>query len=146
MGTQLYTVRSLTQRDLPGVLAEIRRIGCEEVETYWDAYSHPATELKRMIEDHGLRVPGGHFDYDGLEGKLDYAPTLGVQFIAGAPNEDWMNWRRVIISIPDKILFQKIHKRERDYWVPRTTRRSEAVGACWIGSAEHTPPPRERIP
>ncbi|HLV95755.1 MAG TPA: sugar phosphate isomerase/epimerase [Candidatus Acidoferrales bacterium] len=81
LGVQLYTVRSLTQRDLPRVLAGIRRIGYEEVETYWDVYSHPATELKRMIEDHGLRVPSGHFDYDGLEGKLDYAATLGVQFI-----------------------------------------------------------------
>jgi sugar phosphate isomerase/epimerase len=81
LGVQLYTVRSLTQHDLPGVLAEVRRIGYEEVETYWDIYSHPAAELKRMIQDHGLRVPSGHFDYEGLEGKLDYAATLGVQYV-----------------------------------------------------------------
>lgn len=81
IGVQLYTVRTLTKADLPGVLAEIRKIGYDEVETYWDVYAHPAPELKRMIQDHGLRVPSGHFDYDGLEGKLDYAATLGVEYV-----------------------------------------------------------------
>lgn len=81
IGVQLYTVRTLTQRDLPGVLAAIRKIGYEEVETYWDVYTHPARELKRMIDDHGLRVPSGHFNYDGLESKLDYAKTLGVEYV-----------------------------------------------------------------
>jgi sugar phosphate isomerase/epimerase len=81
IGVQLYTVRTLTGHDLPGVLAAIRKIGYEEVETYWDVYSHPARELKRMIRDHGLSVPSGHFNYDGLEGKLDYAATLGLQYV-----------------------------------------------------------------
>lgn len=81
IGVQLYTVRTLTQRDLPGVLAAIRKIGYREVETYWDVYSHSAAELKRMIVDHGLRVPSGHFNYEGLEGKLDYAKELGVQYV-----------------------------------------------------------------
>ena len=81
IGVQLYTVRTLTPHDLPGVLAAIRKIGYEEVETYWDVYTHPAAELKRMIHDHGLRVPSGHFNYDGLEGKLDYAATLGVEYV-----------------------------------------------------------------
>jgi sugar phosphate isomerase/epimerase len=81
VGVQLYTVRTLTPRDLPGVLADIRQIGYEEVETYWDVYSHPAAELKRMIQDHGLRVPSGHFNYEGLEAKLDYAATLGVEYV-----------------------------------------------------------------
>lgn len=81
IGVQLYTVRTLSQRGLPGVLATIRKIGYEEVETYWDVYTHTAAELKRMIGDHGLRVPSGHFNYDGLEGKLDYAKTLGVEYV-----------------------------------------------------------------
>ncbi|MGA8267458.1 MAG: hypothetical protein WB787_06830, partial [Candidatus Acidiferrales bacterium] len=78
LGVQLYTVRAEAAKDLPGVLAAIRQIGYEEVETYWDVYSHPAPDLKRMIQDHGLRVPSGHFDYDGFEGKIDYAKALGV--------------------------------------------------------------------
>ena len=81
LGVQLYTVRKNVKHHLPEMLAAIQQIGYEEVETYWNVYSHPAAELKRMISDHGLRVPSGHFDYSGLESKLDYAATLGVQYI-----------------------------------------------------------------
>ena len=81
LGVQLYTVRDQAEKDLPSVLAAIRSIGYEEVEPYWNVYTHPAPELKRMINDHGLRVPSGHFDYDGIEGKLDYAATLGLEYM-----------------------------------------------------------------
>ena len=80
LGAQLYTVRKEAERDLPRVLAQIRAIGYEEVETYWNVYSHPAAELRRMIADAGLRVPSGHFDYEGLPEKLEYARELGVQY------------------------------------------------------------------
>lgn len=81
LGVQLYTVRKQVKHHLPDTLAAIQQIGYQEVETYWNIYSHPAAELKRMINDHGLRVPSGHFDHKGLEGKLDYAATLGVDYI-----------------------------------------------------------------
>jgi sugar phosphate isomerase/epimerase len=81
LGVQLYTVRQEAERDLPATLEAIRRIGYTEVETYWDIYNHPATELRRMINDHGLKVPSGHFNYDGLDSKIDYAKTLGVEYL-----------------------------------------------------------------
>jgi sugar phosphate isomerase/epimerase len=81
LGVQLYTVRSLAEKDLSGVLKAIRDIGYEDVEPYWNIYNHPAADLKRMIADHGLRVPSGHFDYAGLETKFDYAQQLGVQYM-----------------------------------------------------------------
>jgi sugar phosphate isomerase/epimerase len=81
IGAQLYTVRQDAERDLPGVLKAIRKIGYTEVETYWDIYGHPAGELRSMIADCGLRVPSGHFNYDGLESKIDYAKTLGVSYM-----------------------------------------------------------------
>jgi sugar phosphate isomerase/epimerase len=81
VGAQLYTVRKEAEADLPGVLRQIRAIGYDKVETYWNVYSHPANELRRMILDAGLRVPSGHFDYTGLSGKFDYAHELGVEFM-----------------------------------------------------------------
>jgi sugar phosphate isomerase/epimerase len=81
LGAQLYTVRQDAARDLPAVLEAIRKIGYTEVETYWDIYGHPAAELRRMIGDHGLKVPSGHFNYDGLEAKFDYAKSLGVEYV-----------------------------------------------------------------
>src|SRR6267143_6446696 len=78
LGAQLYTVRKEAERDLPSVLEAVRKIGYTEVETYWDIYGHPAAELRRMINDHGLNVPSGHFNYEGLEAgsKIDYAKAL----------------------------------------------------------------------
>jgi sugar phosphate isomerase/epimerase len=81
LGVQLYTVRDLPAADLPKTLAAIRAIGYTEVETYWDVYTHPAKELRTMISDAGLSVPSGHFNYDGLESKIDYAQELGVQYM-----------------------------------------------------------------
>ena len=81
IGAQLYTVRRAAKRDLPATLEAIRKIGYTEVETYWDVYDHPAAELRRMITDHGLKVPSGHFDYDKLDSKIDYAKALGLEYV-----------------------------------------------------------------
>lgn len=81
LGVQLYTVRNLVGNDLPGVLAQIRKIGYREVETYWNVYTHPAPQLRQMIQDAGLSVPSGHFDYDGFDEKFEYARQLGVQYM-----------------------------------------------------------------
>ena len=81
VGVQLYTVRDEAEVNLPRLLKELRTIGYNYVETYWNVYTHPATELRQMILDAGFSVPSGHFDYDGLDGKFDYAKQLGVQFM-----------------------------------------------------------------
>jgi sugar phosphate isomerase/epimerase len=81
IGVQLYTVRDQAEKDLPKVLQQIQAIGYTEVEPYWNVYTHPAAELRRMISDHGLTAPSGHFNYEGLPAKLDYARELGVQCV-----------------------------------------------------------------
>ena len=81
VGVQLYTVREQAEQDLSGTLAHIAMIGYNEVETYWNVYTHPAKKLRSMIVDNGMTVPSGHFDYDGLESKLDYAKELGVSYV-----------------------------------------------------------------
>jgi sugar phosphate isomerase/epimerase len=81
VGVQLYTVRDQAETDLGGVLAHLNMIGYKEVETYWNVYTHPAKELRKMIVDNGLSVPSGHFNYEGLDSKLDYAKELGVQYV-----------------------------------------------------------------
>lgn len=81
LGVQLYTVRNLAEKHLRSVLQQIRAIGYQEVETYWNVYTHPAAQLRKMILDAGLTVPSGHFDYDGFDGKFDYAKQLGVKWM-----------------------------------------------------------------
>jgi sugar phosphate isomerase/epimerase len=81
IGVQLYTVRQQAEKDLAKVLKEIQQIGYREVELYWNVYTHPAPALRRMIADAGLTAPSGHFNYEGLSGKLDYAKELGLQWV-----------------------------------------------------------------
>jgi sugar phosphate isomerase/epimerase len=81
VGVQLYTVRQQAEQDLGATLAHIAMIGYNEVETYWNVYTHPADKLRKMIVDNGLTVPSGHFDYDGLAAKFDYAKELGVKYM-----------------------------------------------------------------
>ena len=81
LGVQLYTVRHQAEKQLPEVLAAIHRIGYQQVETYWNVYTHPAAELKRLINDNGLTAPSGHFDYDKIESSFDYAQELGVKYM-----------------------------------------------------------------
>ena len=81
IGLQMYTVREQAERDLPGVLQAISKIGYQEVELYWNLYSRPAAELRKMLADHGLRAPSGHLDYEGFTGKLDYARALGLTYV-----------------------------------------------------------------
>src|SRR5689334_11942728 len=81
LGVQLYTVRQQAESDLPGILKQIRAIGYDEVETYWNVYSHPAKELRQMVTDAGLTAPSGHFDYAGLPAKLEYGRELGVRYV-----------------------------------------------------------------
>jgi sugar phosphate isomerase/epimerase len=77
----MYTVREQAERDLPGVLRAISGIGYQEVELYWNLYSRPAAQLRKMLADHGLRAPSGHLDYEGFASKLDYARALGLNYI-----------------------------------------------------------------
>lgn len=81
IGVQLYTVRNLVEKDLRGVLKQISAIGYQQVETYWNVYTHPAKELAQIISDAGLSVPSGHFNYEGLAGKITYANQLGVNWM-----------------------------------------------------------------
>ena len=90
-GVQLFMVRRQAQVDLAGVLRAIRQIGYTQVELYPIAYTHPARELRRMVEDAGLGAVAGHFDYVGLEGRLDYAKELGLKFFVCPmlPHDAW---------------------------------------------------------
>lgn len=81
IGLQLYSVRRQCQHDLPAVLAKVKQIGYQEVETFSELHSRPAVELKRMVDDAGLRLPSGHFDYARFDSFFEYAHTLGLSYI-----------------------------------------------------------------
>jgi len=81
VGVQLYTVRSLVDKDLPGTLSAIRKIGYRYVETFVAQYKMSAKDLRKAIEDAGLTAPSTHFGYNDFEARLDYAKELGTECV-----------------------------------------------------------------
>lgn len=90
-GVQLYMFRRQAASDLAGVLKAIHEVGFAQVELYWVAYTRPAAELRKMIEDAGLGVVAAHFDYAGFETKFDYAHELGLRYMVCPmlPKDQW---------------------------------------------------------
>jgi sugar phosphate isomerase/epimerase len=90
-GVQMFELRRQAATDLPGVFKIIHDAGFPQVELYPIAYRYPAGELRKMIAAAGLGAVSGHFDYVGLEEKLDYAKELGLQYMVCPmlPRDQW---------------------------------------------------------
>ena len=78
IGVQLYTVRSEIIAEPARVLAAIRKIGYQTVETFAAQYTRPAAELRGLILDAGLTLPSAHYSYADFDSKFDYAKELGA--------------------------------------------------------------------
>ena len=90
-GVQLFMVRRQAATDLAGLLKAIQQIGFTQIELYPIVYEHPAPELKQIVDDSGLGLVAAHFDYDGFEGKIEYAKQLGLKYMVCPmiPKEQW---------------------------------------------------------
>ncbi len=79
---QLYSVREDCKRDLAGTLKAIKEIGYDGVEIYAAQYEIPAKELRKLADDHGLKVIGSHTPFravqpEELERTIEYNQILG---------------------------------------------------------------------
>jgi sugar phosphate isomerase/epimerase len=90
-GVQLYMVRKEAPADLAGVLKKIRATGFTQVELCPIAYTHPAAELRKMVEDAGLGHDSAHFDYDSIPDRIGYAKELGLKYMVCSilPEKNW---------------------------------------------------------
>ena len=86
IGVQLYSVRSDFNKDVPGVLAGIKKIGYEGVEFAGYAnYGTNASGLRKLLDDNGLKACGSHIQNGGLgylqgagfQIEVDYNKTIG---------------------------------------------------------------------
>ncbi len=85
IGLQLYSVREDCERDLPGVLAQIARMGYAGVE-FAGYYGRTATELRAMLDDNGLRCCGTHTALDTILGDalprtIEFNQALGNRYL-----------------------------------------------------------------
>jgi sugar phosphate isomerase/epimerase len=90
-GVQLFMVRRQAATDLAAVLKQIHAVGFSQIELYPIAYTHPPAELKQIVADSGLGCVSAHFDYAGLDSKIDYARQLGLTYLVCPmlPADQW---------------------------------------------------------
>jgi sugar phosphate isomerase/epimerase len=83
LGLQLYTVRSLTARDMLGTLRQVAQLGFGAVE-FAGFGETPVRVLRETLDDLGLRALGAHVQYatfvNGVQGVCDDLRTLGCEY------------------------------------------------------------------
>lgn len=83
-GLQLYTVRSLLTRDVPGTLAAVAQTGYKEVETAGYANMSPA-DFRKALDAAGLTAPSAHVDINavdsGIAAQLDNCAKVGHRWL-----------------------------------------------------------------
>jgi sugar phosphate isomerase/epimerase len=103
IGVQLYTVRSLMQRDFDRTLAEVAAIGYEEVE-FAGYFGRTPSQVRDALRRHGLAAPSTHIalpaDDAAWARTLDEAKEIGHQWVVVAWLDEAMrsspnDWARV---------------------------------------------------
>lgn len=86
-GVQLYTLRSLAQSDLEGVLRSVAEIGYKEVETH-TYYGRTAADIRKALDAVGLSAPSAHTNLNALTTNLprllEDANTIGHKWLIAA--------------------------------------------------------------
>ncbi len=86
-GLQLYSLRDIYGKDAAAALDKVKAFGVKTVETYNTPKPAPA-ELRKMLDDRGIKAVSGHFSYDAFEkdpaGIVASAKTLGLEYVGCA--------------------------------------------------------------
>jgi sugar phosphate isomerase/epimerase len=84
IGVQLYSVRDVLGKDPAGVIAGIAKMGYQGVE--FAGYPKGAADLKKILDDNGIKCCGTHTGLDTLLGDklkqtIEFNKTIGNQFL-----------------------------------------------------------------
>ncbi|MBA4071188.1 MAG: sugar phosphate isomerase/epimerase [Gemmatimonas sp.] len=87
IGLQLYTVRSLMTRDMPGTIAAVAAAGYREVE-FAGYFGRTPTQVRQLLDAHGLTAPSTHVGLDAVREQFgataESAQTLGIRYLTVA--------------------------------------------------------------
>jgi sugar phosphate isomerase/epimerase len=84
VAVQLYSVRQIAAKDLPGVLAQVAKLGYKGVE-FAGYHGHEAPAVRKMLDENGLKAAGTHIGLDALLGD-NLPKTLEFNKIIGNKN------------------------------------------------------------
>lgn len=115
IGLQLYSVRHNCQKDLPGTIKAVGKMGYQGVE-FAGYYDRSAEELRKMLDDNGLKCCGTHTGIDTLLGDnlaktIAFNKTLGNKFliVPGFPQkyrssrQAWLETAKLMNELAEKV-------------------------------------------
>ncbi len=131
IGVQLYSVRDDCAKDLAGVLKAVGKMGYAGVE-FAGYYGKSAEELKKMLDDAGLKCCGTHTGLDTLMGDnlaktIAFNKTIGNRYliVPGLPGERtkdkaaWLETAKLFNEINEKLraenMFVGYHSHAGDF-------------------------------
>ena len=104
VGVQLYSVRADCAKDLPGTVAKVAEIGYDGVE-FAGYYDYSAKDLRKILDDNGLKCCGTHTQMDtlskeNLQATIEFNQTLGNKYLICPwlkpddtnPKETWLKY------------------------------------------------------
>jgi sugar phosphate isomerase/epimerase len=113
IAVQLYSVRQLCQKDLPGTLAGLAKAGYQGVE-FAGYYNYSAQDLRKLLDANGLKCCGTHTALSTLMGD-ELAKT--IEFNKTIGNRDL-----VVPSLPEK------NRKTRAAWLETAKLFNELAG------------------
>ena len=115
IGLQLYSVRSEAEKDLPGVLAQVAKMGYQGVE-FAGYYGHEAKDIRKMLDANKLVCCGTHTQMadltdDKLAATLEFNKTLGNKYVIVPwlqpndknPKEAWLGYAKRLNVLAEKL-------------------------------------------
>ena len=115
IGLQLYSVRADCASDLPGTLEAVAKMGYVAVE-FAGYHGRTAPQLRKMLDDLGLKCCGTHIGLDTLLGDtlpaaVEFCQTLGNRFliVPGLPEERrnsraaWLETAHILNGIAERL-------------------------------------------
>jgi len=115
IGLQLYSVRKDCASDLPGTIAAVAEMGYAGVE-FAGYYDYEAPELRKLLDEAGLKCCGTHISLDTLLGEelertIEFNQILGNRFliVPGLPEERrnsraaWQETARLFSELAEKV-------------------------------------------
>lgn len=115
VGVQLYSVRSECAKDLPGTIGKVAAMGYDGVE-FAGYYDYSAKDLRRILDDNGLKCCGTHTQMDtlsdaNLEATIEFNKTLGNRYLivpwlqasGDNPKQIWLDYAKQFNELAEKV-------------------------------------------
>ncbi|MGD0094097.1 MAG: TIM barrel protein [Planctomycetota bacterium] len=112
IGVQLYCVRETIQKDIPGHFKALKDIGYEGVD-FAGYYGKQAAELRKMLDDAGLKCCGTHtglgtLQGDNLKATVEFNKTLGNKYLIcpgmdGKTVQGWKDLAKLFTENAEKL-------------------------------------------